>query len=156
MTSRGTSTLSTVAAKVVNGTGTASYKAKPTRDIGYIVILNWSGAPITSDEWDVEVIANLTLTITPGMYAGTCTISGTMIPAWAGGSVTVTIWKTDRCNHLAKVAALVVPLRVGSGDMSTYTTDWSGKAHTKYLFQTKVADGPYFDGNVSRKIWVQL
>jgi hypothetical protein len=156
VTSRGTTTVSTVAAVVKNGKGTATFKVKPTRDIGYIVILRWNGAPITSDEFDIEVVANLTLTITPGMYAGTCTISGTMIPAWAGGSVSVKIWKMDRCGHLSRPVVLSVPLRASSGDMSTYTTDWSGKAHTRYLFQASVDDGPYFLGNTSRKIWVQL
>lgn len=157
VTPRGMSTIGTAAA-VVNrsGTATATLKLKPTRSAGYVVILSYSGGSATSSQVDVTVKAKLTLCVTPGTYCGTVNISGTMIPAWVGGSVTVTISKLDRCNRLRVAAELTVPLRATSGDSSTYATDWSGKKGTKYYFKTCVADGSYFAGNCTSGIWVKL
>ena len=136
----------TVGTAPAGSCGTAVFTVTPVRNMSYQVTLTANGIKPVSSCWTcVKVCAKLTLCVTPGQYCGLA-ISGTLVPGWPGGKVTVTICQYINCWHTMKVATLTATLHQGSGDSSTYAVNWTGKHCTKYTISACVPTTADFKG----------
>ena len=109
-------------------------------------------ATVTSKTVCVKVRAKLTLCVTPPMYGGVA-ISGTLVPGWDGGKVTITIAKVVHCGRTVKVATLTVPLDPGVWRQQRVRHHVDrGAGNTTYVFTVKVATTADFNGACVSKV----
>jgi len=133
--------------------GVAMFKVAVMRNASYQAILKWSHSSVTSKAVCVKVTAKLTLCVKPAQYGGVA-ISGSLVPGWAGGKVTVTVAQIVHCNRLNVVATLTVPLTQGPGDSSVFATSWTNAhyGHGTFVITVKVAKTADFAGACASKM----
>ncbi len=150
--SKGSSgTWTTVAASPAGKCGTVVFKVTPIRNTSYEVTVLWSHGSVTSKPVCVKVKAKLTLCVKPAMY-GALAISGTLVPGWTGGNVTITIDRVFRGCKTQRVAMLIVALTPGVGDSSVFATNWTALGHNTYIITVKVANTANFCGACASKV----
>lgn len=138
--------------------GKATFNVAPLRNTAYQAQMTCSrGGAQTSNVVCVRVMAKLTVCAQPGTYGVggmPVVISGTLVPAWPGGQVRITIATLTRCWHTHVVACLTVPLTPGTGDSSMYATTWpNGVAHTCYVITAMVSrTADFWGGCASTRI----